>query len=247
LEYEGQPVKEGTSLGEQGITDNSTLVMRKMKLYIDDCIRGSRIDVEIEPTDTVQQIKKLYQKRTKTQTKYQIIVMDTGEELSDSMAIAHYGIDDGDTLGLEPFKVRIIDGDGQLCEVDGIHCGNTTDELKIRISELKSITPSEQKLTMNGEVLINMLRLKDQGIKHMSIIVLDLHSESSHSLADGETTARHSKASKKEKSDKRTNSSSIVSTSTEKFSKRKKKKKDKTTKIKNLEKQNQKNSMVGVT
>jgi len=247
LEYEGQPVKEGTSLGEQGITDNSTLVMRKMKLYIDDCIRGSRIDVEIEPTDTVQQIKKLYQKRTKTPTKYQIIVMDTGEELSDSTAIAHYGIDDGDTLGLEPFKVRIIDGDGQLCEVDGIHCGNTTDELKIRISELKSITPSEQKLTMNGEVLINMLRLKDQGIKHMSIIVLDLHSGSSHSLADERATTRNSKASKKMKSNKKNNSSSKVSTSTEKSSKEKKKKKDKTIKTKNLSKKSKKKSTVGVT
>jgi len=175
LEFEDQPVCDQKCLKEQGIVNNTTLVLRQMIVYI--CDKDRKVALAADPKDSVLQLKKQFQKQIEIPIECQCLVL-AGEELADAKKLSHYGIQDGQILQLEAFKVKILDWNGNVFEVTGIHSGSTVEELKARIQKLNSIPPADQVLTADGMPVIDTMRLKDQEIKHSSIVTLALASKS---------------------------------------------------------------------
>lgn len=133
----------------------------------------------MDPEDSILQVKTRIRRKSNISTEGQCLIF-AGEELVDTKKLSHYKIDEGDVLLLEPFKINVLDLDGQMFDLDGINNDSTVDEIKKRIEELKSISTSEQVLKVDNLPIIDSLRLRDQGIHHASIIVLDTNSTSHH-------------------------------------------------------------------
>jgi uncharacterized ubiquitin-like protein YukD len=176
LEFRGRLVSEDTTVSEQGIADNSTIFIRKMKIFIHVPYEGVNIEVEVAPEDSILQVKKRFKKKSKLPTKGHCLVL-TGETLSDGKKVSQYKIEDGEVLLLEAFKVKVLDWNGKFFEADGIHHDSTVAELKKRIKKLRSIPLKEQVLKLNGLPVIDSLRLQDQGIDHRTIVVLETASK----------------------------------------------------------------------
>lgn len=170
LQFNGRPLQE-TNLKDQGIGDMSTLALCKIRVNIR-VPNGNAIVVEVADDDTIQKLKKLVRSKTGIAIEDQCIVI-AGEELDDDKTMSDYGIDDDDVLIMENFKVRIMDGTGETFEVDTIGHGDTVHHLKTRIWQVKSIAEEQQVLIFKGNTLKDSLRLKDQGVKHRSVLILD--------------------------------------------------------------------------
>jgi hypothetical protein len=170
LQFNGRPVQD-TNLKDQGIGDMSTLTMHRMQLNIR-LPNGDAINVEVPDDDTIHSVKKLVKSKTGIAIGDQCIVI-AGEELEEDKTLCHYGIDDGDVLTMENFQVRIVDWTGEAFEVDTIRHGDLVSNLKARIFRVKGIAEEHQILTFNSNPLQDALGLKDQGVKHRSVLFLD--------------------------------------------------------------------------
>jgi len=195
LEFRGQLLSDDITIADQGIDDNSTIIMRKMKVFISVPGNDVNVDVEVDPEDSILKLKNRFRRKTKIPTEG-LCLMLAGEELSDTKQLSHYNIDDQEVLLLEPFKVKVLDWNGHIFEVDGIHHNSTVEEFKGRINQLKSIPQKEQVLKLDNLPVIDSLRLGDQGIHHASIVVLDTASgrhRDSESLKSPKVTIQVSK------------------------------------------------------
>lgn len=173
FEFNGQLVSEDKSLGEQGIGNKATLVMKKMKIYISISGTNSMVGIEIDPDEFILDLKKRFRRQSRLSAKFECLLM-AGEELSDAKKVSDYRIEDGETLYLDVFRIKILDWNGELSDIDGIHSKSTVDELKARIYLLRAIPSADQLLRVEGGPVIDTLRLEDQGIKHSSIVIIDL-------------------------------------------------------------------------
>eukprot|EP00536_Pseudo-nitzschia_multiseries_P017678 jgi/Psemu1/226067/e_gw1.1720.7.1 len=173
LEFKGQPVCDIKCIKEQGILNNSTLILRQMVVNICISDEDRTLAVEADPKDSVLQLKKRFQIQTKIPLECQCLVLG-GEELADAKKLSHYRIEDGETLELEEFAIKVLDWNGNVFEVTGINSGSTVEELKARIQIFNAVPPDEQVLKANKMPVLDNMRLKDQQIKHKSILSLTL-------------------------------------------------------------------------
>lgn len=173
MEFKGQPVCDIKCIKEQGILNNSTLILRQMVVNICISDEDRTLAVEADPKDSVLQLKKRFQIQTKIPLECQCLVLG-GEELADAKKLSHYRIEDGETLELEEFAIKVLDWNGNVFEVTGINSGSTVEELKARIQIFNAVPPDEQVLKANKMPVLDNMRLKDQQIKHKSILSLTL-------------------------------------------------------------------------
>jgi hypothetical protein len=171
LRYEGELASDDLDLEEQGIKDNATLVLGLMEIRVE-TPSGKTVAVELSYLDTIQKGKKLLKKKCGIPVDEQFLMLGS-EELGDTKMISDYGIVHQDVLKLETFRVKVADWNGELFDIDGLQHGNTVHELKAKITELKRIPMKEQLLKFDGKDLNDLLGLKNQGIKHRSVLVLE--------------------------------------------------------------------------
>jgi len=179
LQCQGKPVSENSTLEEQGIRNEATLLLALVGVQVE-IPTGEIATVELAYTDTILKAKNLLKKTTGIPVDNQYLMMG-GQELSDSKKLSDYGIVHEDVLTLETFKVKVADWDGELFDVNGLCHGNSVHELKAKISEIKGIPGKEQILKLGGKTLNDCLGLKDQAVKHRSVLVLEPLEEKSNS------------------------------------------------------------------
>ena len=171
LRFEGELASDDLDLEEQGIKNNATLVLGLMEIKVE-TPSGKTVAIELSYLDTIQKAKKLLKKKLGIPVDEQFLMLGS-EELGDTKNISDYGIVHQDLLKLETFRVKVADWNGELFDVDGLQHSNTVHELKAKINELKRIPMKEQLLKFDGRDLNDLLGLKDQGIKHRSVLVLE--------------------------------------------------------------------------
>merc|ERR1711939_637316 len=83
------------------------------------------------------------------------------------------GIDHEDELRVEIFEIKIMHWSGEIFPLNNLGPNNTTHDVKKNIFESKYIPIEQQVLSLKGQVLNDVLRLKDQGGKHRAVLILD--------------------------------------------------------------------------
>jgi hypothetical protein len=102
-----------------------------------------------------------------------LCIMFGGVELDYTKTLSDYGIEHEDTLRIEIFEITILQWSGEMFTLNSVGPNNTTYDVKNKIADSKSIPPGQQIISLKGQVLNDVLRLKDQGIKHRSVLMLN--------------------------------------------------------------------------
>lgn len=171
LHHNDRPLAFDLNLEEQGIQKGSSLCLVHVSISVK-LPSEEVVDLHLSYKDTIKKAKKLLKDKSKIPLKDQFLMMG-GKELNDAMRVCDYGIDSDDTLLLETFTLKVADWDGNFFEVTGLCPGDGVLDLKARITELKGTYAGEQVLNFNGTVLNNVIALKDQGLKHRSVVVME--------------------------------------------------------------------------
>jgi hypothetical protein len=171
LIFDGREVADDCNLQSQGIVDGSTLMLGLMEVHVD-LPRGKRVTVEVKSEDTVIRMKRLLKNQSGIGVENQFLMFG-GQELENTKKLSFYNIDHGDVVMMEGFKVKVADWTGGMFEVEGIQPSINITDLKVHIERIAGIPPSGQVIKMSGQKLNDFLRLKDQGVKHRSVLVLE--------------------------------------------------------------------------
>ncbi|KAG7338706.1 ubiquitin family protein [Nitzschia inconspicua] len=171
LHHKGQPVTIDSNLQNQGIKKGSCLCLTYVPVSIK-LPSGQTVDLQLSYRDTIKRAKQLLKETSGILAKDQFLMM-SGKELNDSMRVCDYGIDGDDILLLETFTIKVADWVGKLFEVIGLHPGNGLQDLNAKITDMKGIPAERQILKFNGRSMNSAASLKDQGIEHRSILVLE--------------------------------------------------------------------------
>jgi hypothetical protein len=169
--FQGQPTSDHLNLKEQGITDGSVLELVRMEVLVEIPLKKKPITVFVEPDLKIAKLKKTLAKKTKTPVEVQCIMFG-GEELRDANTLSFYAIDHRDVLVLEAFKIRIMHWSGDPFELDGLNPNTTLQEVKEAIWRLRKVPIVKQNLVVKDKPLNDLISMKDQGVAHRAILLL---------------------------------------------------------------------------
>merc|ERR1712146_256448 len=172
LSFQGQSTREDVNLLEQNIVDGSILTLEPMQIFFKLPAKRKLVSINVELDQTLGDIKKTIAKMMKIDFKL-LCIMLGGDELDNKSTIIDCGIDHEDELRVEIFEIKIMHWSGEIFPLAGLGPINTTHDVKKSILESKSIPIDQQLLSLKGQVLNDVLRLKDQGVKHKAVLILD--------------------------------------------------------------------------
>lgn len=172
ISFNGQATEDVMTLKEQGIVDGSLLVLDPMQIRVYLPSKSEPFSLDVEMKQTISHVKKRLAKKVKLPVECQC-VMFGGEELTNSRTIIDCGIEHDDEIRLETFEIQIMHWSGEKFSVSTMSPKSTTYELKSMISERQAIPVEQQVLLFKGNILNDVIRLKDQGIHHRDIVMLD--------------------------------------------------------------------------
>lgn len=166
----------------------STLQLGSMEVQLQ-LQDGKKVALEVNDVDTVLRLKRRLKDHAGLAIENQYLRF-RGQVLENAKKLSFFGIDHGDLIELEEFKVCVADWTGNVFEVDGFHPSSNIADLKEQIWKMKGIPPTQQSLNMNGQKLNEVLRLNDQGLTHRAVLVLDTSDSSCCSILAKHTTLR---------------------------------------------------------
>lgn len=179
LSFQGTPVRDEVSLGTQGIESGSVLTLDPMRLYVETpegiaMGKKKKYSLQVEPDWTIRSVKQDLSAKTKGASD-DFCLMLGPEELEDGKTLHEYGIHHEDILALEVFKLYVVDASGEApVEIPKIHRKSTIVMVKRSIAQIKSIPRERQRLSFQGRELNDKKTLVDEGIKHKSILVMEV-------------------------------------------------------------------------
>ena len=134
------------------------------------------INIMVEPTDKLVDLKNLLQIDSGLPAKNQILSLGNVVLRDDNKRVSAYGITEGSTLYLEPrymeVNVEMPDGESSVFEVSA---QSTGDEIKQKVEDRAGIVASRQVLQFNGKEMLADSTVKGMGIKGGSTIRCLLH------------------------------------------------------------------------
>eukprot|EP00980_Cylindrotheca_fusiformis_P025861 scaffold14741_cov135-Cylindrotheca_fusiformis.AAC.11 len=171
LTFGGQPLdKDNKTLRDYGIRHESTLDLEPMQIYVK-TPEGKTIPLQVEPNDTVEDVKKKVEQKAGIPVDDQTLLFD-GDELDDPTTLSDNNIKHGDTLNLAPMKIYVKHWDGSVITLD-VQPDDTLGDVKAKVADKKDIPPDQQRLTFNDKPLKkNKKSLRDIGIKNKDTLVL---------------------------------------------------------------------------
>mmetsp|Transcript_3346 Transcript_3346/g.7906 ORF Transcript_3346/g.7906 Transcript_3346/m.7906 type:complete len:2026 (+) Transcript_3346:160-6237(+) len=173
LAFEGRHMEDGSTLEEQEITAGGvTLDLVPMAIMVE-LPNGKQVTVQADEDDTIDHLKKLVSKSLKIKIAKSNCIVFGGNELSGPTTVSECGLEHESTVNLEPYMVSIVDATGEPIRVKNIRPSDSVYDLKMKIMDLKSIPIDVQVVSLNGSPLNNVLSLKDQNVKHRSVLALD--------------------------------------------------------------------------
>jgi len=172
LSFNDQATQDDKNLKEHGIVDGSVLVLEPMKIFLL-LSKKKSICLNVEMGQRICALKKKVAKKSRLPFDLLSFVFG-GVELDDSKTLSDYGIDHEDEIQVEMFEIRIMHWSGTVFSVNGLSPNSTAYDVKLKISEKNSSIPiKRQVLVLKGQVLNDILRLKDQGVHHKAVLILE--------------------------------------------------------------------------
>lgn len=179
LKFNGKEIASNETVKDLDIQDGSIVSVEVYKVPITvTTMDGKEIDVLVDPTETLDNIKRQLENDSSLPVHNQKLSMDSNELLDDNKAIASYGIKAGSELDLEPkfIKISVELPSGKTFKLD-ITLSHTSDKIKAAIAEETGIAASRQVLKFEGKELTNggKATVRDMDIREGSVLNLEIN------------------------------------------------------------------------
>jgi ubiquitin C len=171
LTFEGKPCEDNKNLKNHGIKHKSVLNLEPMIVYVK-TPKGKKLTFQVEPTDTIQEIKRKVNQSEGIPIDDQRLLFGTKPLTDDRATLEKEGIKHKDTIDMEPMHIIVKDWNGKTfnvpCEPE-----DTIDSIKNKIEKKEGHPKKNQILTFGPTFLDDPKKLKDYGIKHKDVVNLD--------------------------------------------------------------------------
>lgn len=172
LVYNGKPLEDG-NISDFGITNGFAvhlIIKQKETIKISVQIEGVNIDLNVESTETIQNVKQLISDKRKIAVDCQQLFY-RGQEIK-SGRLNHHCIATGDTLTMSFCSMQIFvrKFDGKTITLN-VTANETVSSVKQKIQQKTSVPAAQQRLVFGGRQL-DAGRLLDYQIRNNSTLEL---------------------------------------------------------------------------
>jgi predicted RNase H-related nuclease YkuK (DUF458 family)/phosphatidylserine decarboxylase len=175
LKYLGQEMPNGKSLEAAGVKDGSELVVEVAKIAVTvNTSSRKRIQIMVDPTDTISGIKKQLEKESGIPSNQQKLSMNGKELCNPNQSADACGIRDGSVLYLErkPINITIRLPSGKTLKLQ-VKPDDKVSDIKARIEKETGLKASEQLLKFHGKEIPNMRSMEAMGVQEESELTVE--------------------------------------------------------------------------
>lgn len=171
LTFNGDACTDEKTLDDLGIQHQSVLHLEPMIVHVR-TPQGKKLTFEVEPTDTIHDMKKRVERKENLPIKEQRMVFGKKSLEDNKATLGSEGIKHNDTIDMEPMYIIVKDWNGKKFPV---HCEPDTsiDTIKDNIEKQEGHPKPIQFLIRGGTLLEDTKTLQDYGIKHKDVVNLD--------------------------------------------------------------------------
>lgn len=134
--------------------------------------RGKVIDLFVEPTDTIDDVKRMVQDEEKIPTKDEIRLRFNDKPLDDKPTLEESGIQNGDVLDMEPMIICVKDTRNKTHTLT-VDPADRVRDVKKQIERKEGTPVEQQRLFFGPKELKDGPTLRDSGIKHKDTLQLE--------------------------------------------------------------------------
>lgn len=172
MKFDGKPLKKNKkSLKDYNIKNKDTIELEPMQINVK-TPNGKKIPIEVEPSDTIEDIKQKVEDATGLPVPTQKLRNPDGDLLDNPTTVADNGIKHGDTLTLDPMKIYVKKPDGEKIEL-AVKPSDSVEDVKKMVEDIAGIPVPDQTLTFDGDELDDPTTLDDNDIKDGDTLVLE--------------------------------------------------------------------------
>ncbi|KAG7341932.1 ubiquitin [Nitzschia inconspicua] len=191
--FKGKPLPDRSTLDDNGIKHGDTIDLEPMQIYVREP-NGKKHTFDVEPTNTIDEIKDNVLQKTGIPKKDQRLVFKGTPLTSPSKTLRECGIKHKDTLDMQPMEIKVKTPSGDVVTLQ-VSPDDPISDIKDRVKKELGIPVDEQRPNFKGKPLPDRSTLDDNGIKHgdtidlepMEIFVVDLKGQSRTYLVDPTT------------------------------------------------------------
>lgn len=152
LVYDGVQLEDDRTLADYGIEHKSVLDLKeKMQIFIVETLAGTTITLEVESSETIDNIKERIKESEGFPKGQQCLIFDN-KQLEDNSTLADNNISEGSTLLLVlhrllggTMRISIIISPGERITLE-VKRSDTIDNVKLKIYEKTHIQPIQQRI-----------------------------------------------------------------------------------------------------